>query len=116
MAKDGRHSNTTLAAFAAPCLPMAALGLPLVVQLPTFYSDVIGIPLGTVGLIFLVIRLLDIGVDPFLGNLMDRTRTRLGRFRPWLLASILVMGLATWMLFMPPGKVGPVFFFGWLLV
>lgn len=116
MAQAGRHSNTTLAAFAAPCLPMAALGLPLVVQLPTFYSDVVGIPLGTVGLIFLIIRLLDIGVDPFLGNLMDRTRTRIGRFRPWLLASVLVMGLATWLLFMPPGKVGPVFLFCWLLV
>ena len=29
---------------------------------------------------------------------------------------IVVMGLATWLLFMPPGKVGPVFLFGWLLV
>ncbi|MDB5452902.1 MAG: hypothetical protein JWO33_1480, partial [Caulobacteraceae bacterium] len=33
MANDGRHSNATLLAFAAPCLPMAALGLPLVVHL-----------------------------------------------------------------------------------
>ena len=117
MAQAGRHSNLTLAAFAAPCLPMAALGLPLVVQLPTFYSEVIGIPLETVGAIFLIIRLLDITVDPFLGNLMDRTRTRVGRFRPWLLASILVMGIATWLLFMPPrAMAGPAFRFGWLLV
>jgi Na+/melibiose symporter-like transporter len=116
MADKGRHSNLTLVAFAAPCLPMAALGLPLVVQLPTFYSEVVGLPLDTVGFIFLIIRFFDIGIDPVLGNLMDRTRTRVGRFRPWLLASILVMGLSTWLLFMPPGKVGAVFLFAWLLV
>jgi Na+/melibiose symporter-like transporter len=123
MAEAGRHSNLTLAAFAAPCLPMAALGLPLVVHLPTFYSQVVGLPLGTVGMIFLLVRLLDIGVDPLLGNLMDRTRTRFGRFKPWLVASILVMALSTWMLFLPPAAVlaasegaRTVFLTLWLLV
>src|SRR5205085_1154491 len=59
MAKEGRHSSPTLLAFAAPCLPMAALGLPLVVHLPTYYSQVVGFPLGTVALVFLLVRLLD---------------------------------------------------------
>lgn len=116
MAQDGRHSNLTLAAFAAPCLPMAALGLPLVIHLPTFYSQVVGLPLATVGMVFFIVRMLDIGVDPLLGNLMDRTRTRFGRFKPWLFASILVMGISTWLLFMPPGKVGTTFLTIWLLV
>ncbi len=116
-ARTVRHSNATLAAFAAPCLPMAALGLPLVVHLPHFYAQSIGLPLGTVGLIFLIVRLIDIGFDPILGSLMDRTRTKLGRFKPWLVASIVVMGLATWMLFMPPGgKANEVFLGGWLLL
>jgi glycoside/pentoside/hexuronide:cation symporter, GPH family len=116
MATEGRHSNATLAAFAAPCLPMAALGLPLVVHLLTFYTQDKGLTLELAGAIFVAIRLLDIAVDPFLGNLMDRTRTRLGRFRPWLLASVPVMGLATWMLFLPPAHVGPSFLTFWLLV
>lgn len=116
MAEPERLSNLKLAAFAAPCLPMAALGLPLVVHLPTYYSQVVGLPLATVGTIFFVVRMLDIGVDPLLGNLMDRTRTRFGRFKPWLAASILVMGIATWLLFMPPKGVGSIFLTTWLLV
>lgn len=112
-----RHSNGTLAAFAAPCLPMAALGLPLVVHLPHFYIQVLHINAALVGTVFLFVRLIDITFDPVLGVFMDRTRTKLGRFRPWLLASILVMGLATYMLFMPPGgAAGAVFLTIWLLV
>ena len=78
-----RHSNFTLAAFAGPCLPMAALGLPLVLNLPTFYAQSMGLSLDVVGYIFLAVRLIDISFDPILGSLMDRTRTRIGRFRPW---------------------------------
>lgn len=116
MAAQARHSNLTLTAFAAPCLPMAALGLPLVVHLPTFYSQVVGLPLATVGAIFLLVRLLDIGIDPILGGWMDRTRTRYGRFRPWLVVSIFVMALSTYLLFLPPKGAGPVFLTVWLLV
>jgi GPH family glycoside/pentoside/hexuronide:cation symporter len=37
-----------------------------------------------VGAAFLIVRLIDIMLDPFMGGMMDRTRTRWGRFRPWL--------------------------------
>ncbi len=112
-----RHSNFTLAAFAGPCLPMAALGLPLVLNLPTFYAQSMGLSLDVVGYIFLAVRLIDISFDPILGSLMDRTRTRIGRFRPWLVASIFVMSLATWMLFLPPGnKASALYLGGWLLL
>ena len=72
----GRPSNLTLAAFAGPSLPFAALGLPLIVHLPAFYASSVGLPLEQVSLMFLVARTLDIGADPFLGGWMDRTRTR----------------------------------------
>lgn len=112
-----RHSNLTLAAFAAPCLPMAALGLPLVVHLPHFFSQSLGVPVGLVGMIFLLVRLIDIGFDPALGLFMDRTRTRFGRFKPWMVASIVILALATFMLFMPPGgKADGTFLTLWLLV
>lgn len=91
-----------LVAFASPSVALAALGLPLVIYLPTFYSTKVGLPLAAVGLAFLVVRLLDIGLDPILGGLMDHTRTRFGRFRPWLaLGAPLLMG-AAWALFIPP--------------
>ena len=76
--------RATLFAFAAPCLPLAAVGLPTVVYLPPYYAHELGLGLPAVGLIFLVVRLIDIPLDPILGHLIDRTQSRLGRFRPWL--------------------------------
>lgn len=95
-----------LAAFAAPSVALAALGLPLVIYLPTFYSTKVGLPLAAVGLAFLVVRLLDIGLDPLLGGLMDRTRTRWGRFRPWLALGAPILTLSAGALFIPPADAG----------
>ena len=100
-----RHSTLTLAAFAAPCLPLAAMGLPLVVHLPPFYASELGLGLGAVGFAFLVVRLLDMGFDPIFGGIMDRTHTRSGRFRLWLAIGVPVVLAGTWMLFMPPAEV-----------
>ncbi|HAJ03002.1 MAG TPA: MFS transporter, partial [Brevundimonas sp.] len=68
-----RLPNRTLAAFSAACLPYAALGLPVYVTLPEFYASHVGVDLALVGVIFLVIRLADIVVDPALGMVIDRT-------------------------------------------
>jgi len=91
-----------LAAFASPSIALAAMGLPLVIYLPTFYSTVVGLPLASVGLAFLVVRLLDIGLDPILGGLMDRTRSRWGRFRPWLALGAPILTISAGALFIPP--------------
>src|SRR5271170_2408963 len=79
-----RPARWTLAAFAAPCLSMAALQIPLSIYVPEFYANAIGLSLAAVGLIFSMVRLADIAFDPFIGGIMDRTRTRWGRFKPWL--------------------------------
>ena len=101
-----RPSSGALAAFVAPCLPLAGVGLPLVLHLPTYYARDLGLPLSAVGLAFLAVRLADIGVDPLLGALMDRTRSRLGRFRPWLIASAPILAAGSLMLFMARPGVG----------
>ena len=95
-----------LTAFSAPCLALAALGLPLVVDLPKYYADDLGLDLAAVGAVFMIVRLLDIGVDPVLGALMDRTRTRWGRFKPWLVAGVPVLMASTAMLFFARPGVG----------
>ena len=82
-----RPGWATLLAYAFPSLPLAGLGLPLVVHLPTYYAREIGLPLAAVGSAFLMVRLIDVVFDPLIGWGMDRTRTRLGRFRPWLIAA-----------------------------
>lgn len=50
-----------------------------------FYTDVFGIPATTVGTMMLVARLVDACSDPLMGALADRTNTRWGKFRPYLL-------------------------------
>lgn len=50
-----------------------------------FYTDVFGLSASTAGYIVLVARLWDAFFDPVMGVLADRTQTRWGRFRPWIL-------------------------------
>lgn len=111
-----RRSSWALAAFASPCVPIAAMGLPLVVYLPEFYVNSLGLSLSAVGAAFLVVKLVDIIFDPILGGLMDRTRTRLGRFRPWLIAGTPITVVGAYALFMAQPGVGPVYLWFWLVV
>ncbi|WP_434031715.1 MFS transporter [[Pseudomonas] boreopolis] len=50
-----------------------------------FYTDTMGLPAAAVGTMMLVAKIGDAVSDPLMGMLADRTRTRWGRFRPWLL-------------------------------
>jgi len=64
-----------------------------------FYTDVMGLAAAAVGTMMLVTRLVDAITDPLMGAIADRTRTRFGRFRPYMLYGALplaVMGVLTW--------------------
>jgi Na+/melibiose symporter-like transporter len=103
-----RVKARALLAWCGPCLPLAALGLPLVVYLPPHYSGTLGLSLGVVGFLFALVRLVDIPLDPLIGSLMDQTRSRMGQFRPWLLAGTLILMAGVWLLFMEkPGVTAP---------
>lgn len=90
----------TLAAFAGPGLPIGAVGLPMIVYLPPYYAGTLGLDLAAVGLVFFLVRAIDLPLDPLLGHWMDRTRSRLGRYRPWLLAGGLILAAGVWLVFM----------------
>lgn len=111
-----RLGRGVLTIFAGPSLPISALGLPLAVYLPEFFANVVGVGLAAVSFIFAMVRLIDLSIDPVLGGLMDRTRSRFGRFRPWLLAGAPVVMLGAYMVFMAPPGAGSVYLWTWLLV
>lgn len=94
-------------AFSAPSLPLAAFGLPIVIQLPSFYHTHVGLAVGVVGAAFMAARLFDVFIDLGLGLFMDRTNTKIGRFTPWLLGGAPLMSLCAWFLFVPPQGAGP---------
>ena len=57
----------------------------VIVFMPLFYTDVFGIGAAAMGTLFLVVRVFDAVTDPAMGALCDRTETRWGKFRPYLL-------------------------------
>ncbi len=64
-----------------------------------FYTDVMGLAAAAVGTMILVTKIIDAATDPMMGVVADRTRTRFGRFRPYLLWGALPMafsGVLTW--------------------
>lgn len=63
-----------------------------------YYTDVAGIPAAAAGTIFLVVRVWDGVGDLIAGRLVDRTSSRWGKFRPWLLfgsVPLLLLSVAT---------------------
>jgi GPH family glycoside/pentoside/hexuronide:cation symporter len=67
-----------------------------------FYTDVFGISATLVGTMFLVTRIWDAAFDPFVGILGDRTETRWGKFRPYLLWMALPFGIIGVLTFTTP--------------
>ncbi len=59
-----------------------------------FYTDVFGLPAAFVGGMFLAARALDAVSDPVMGWMSDRTRSRWGKFRPYLLFGAIPFGIS----------------------
>ena len=58
-----------------------------------FYTDVFGVSMAAVATLMLVSRIWDAVNDPIIGSLSDRTKSRWGRYRPWLLFGAPITGL-----------------------
>lgn len=67
-----------------------------------FYTDVWGLAPAAIGTMFLVVRLVDAAADPLIGLMADRTQTRWGKFRPYLLWFAIPYGLGGYLLFASP--------------
>ena len=115
-APGARLSLATIFLFAIANLPIGALAVAIPVYLPAHFASHLGVPLGIVGGAWALVRLLDVGVDPVLGLVMDRTRTRIGRYRLWMLIGAPILMLATYALFMAHPGIGSIYLVGWLLV
>lgn len=73
-----------------------------VLFLPIFYTDVFGIPAAAMGTMLLLTRVWDAVNDPIMGMVADRTQTRWGKFRPYLLGLAAPLGIAGVLTFTVP--------------
>jgi glycoside/pentoside/hexuronide:cation symporter, GPH family len=67
-----------------------------------FYTDIYGISPAVVGVLFLSVRIFDAVTDPLMGALTDRTETRWGKFRPYLLWLAVPFGVISVLAFTTP--------------
>lgn len=133
---DTRHARTmrpiggaTIARYAAIGVVTKALTLPLISYLPPAYAQATGLPLATIGILFMVARLWDIVLDPIAGYLVDRFDPPLGPRKFWIVLAGALMFVTIPPVFAPAwfglGRggemVGPatlllLFYFGWTLM
>ncbi len=79
-----------------------------------FYTDVYGISAAAAGTIMLIARFWDMGIDPVIGIISDRTKTRWGKFRPYILFGAVPYAVLAILTFTTPdfGETGKILYAG----
>jgi Na+/melibiose symporter-like transporter len=115
-AERGRLTAGRLAAYSALIVPMSMLHAPALSSLPGLYAKHAGIGLSAMGVALTLSRMFDVVIDPLIGFASDRTRTPLGRRKPWIAAGALISMLGVYFWFRPGPGEGVGYFLGWSLV
>ena len=82
--------------------------------IPFFYTDIVGLAPAAMAWMIVVTKLLNAFADPLIGSIADRTETRWGKFRPYLLWMAIPYGLSGILLFYKPdfGPTGAILYAG----
>ncbi|MCF0191883.1 MAG: MFS transporter [Prevotella sp.] len=72
------------------------------IAFPFFFTNVFGLSLADTAALMLIARMFDVITDPMMGSLADRTQSRWGTYRPWLIFGAIPYGLVFALLFFTP--------------
>ncbi|MEM1047892.1 MAG: MFS transporter [Pseudomonadota bacterium] len=97
----GRLRTGGILAYAAPAFAFAMPTLPIYIYLPALYADKLGLGLALTGAVMLAARCFDAVTDPVAGLLSDRTRSRYGARKPWILGGSVIAAIGLIMLVFP---------------
>lgn len=115
MASHQRLSAWRLSAYGLASIPLAMAALPIYVNVPKFYSDVIGLNLIAIGGLLLAARLFDAIQDPLLGYWSDLTRDSKWGRHVWIVAGTPLLAVSMLGLFNPP-QLSQTMMMWWLVV
>ena len=77
------------------------------IAFPLFFTNVFGLTIADTATLMLIARMFDVVTDPLMGSLADRTQSRWGTYRPWLIFGAVPLGLIFALLLYTP-DFGPV--------
>ena len=72
------------------------------IAFPLFFTNVFGLSFADTAALMLIARLFDVVTDPLMGSIADRTQSRWGTYRPWLIFGSIPFGLIFALLFFTP--------------
>ncbi len=118
MTKGRRHELklSLLYWFAAPNFALSIMHMPVLMILPAYYAKSTQTSLAAIGTILLFDRLFDAVTDPLVGFWSDRTYSRIGSRKPWIMAGIPLACVATIYLFTPAATAGATYFLIWSIL
>ena len=76
------------------------------IAFPLFFTNVFGLTFADAAALMLIARLFDVVTDPIMGSIADRTQSRWGTYRPWLIFGAIPLGLVFALLLYTP-EFGP---------
>ncbi len=101
--------------YALPAFPASLVLISVGIYLPNFYTDNLAITAGMLSWIFLIGRFWDAVTDPVMGYLSDKTRSRWGRRRPYILLAAIPLWISFYLIWSPDAEMSPISQFIYLL-
>ena len=103
MAKFSEKSGYALGDAAAGGITWKVMSIAF----PLFFTNIFGLTVADTATLMLLARMFDVVTDPLMGSLADRTQSRWGTYRPWLIFGAVPLGLVFALLLYTP-ELGPV--------
>ena len=111
--EDRPLTTAQLTIFGFPGMPHAFVAMPVYMILPAYYAANTTVTLAAIGAIAGLSRIFDALNDPLIGYWSDRTRTRFGSRKPWLIGAIFFCVISVTQLFAPPPDATVLYFAVW---
>lgn len=113
---DTRLPLSRILFYSLPFTGYLAMSMPMSMWFAKFSTDELLISPAVIGAIFFGARLWDAVSDPMAGHLSDRTRSRFGRRRSWIVGAAVPVAITYVMLWSPPLSLDPIWVIVWIAV